>query len=70
MWELSLIKELGFEIDFLNKKNLDTYNNSTIEINDKYFKIPKLLLKHNNKNILKDEIKEALTFNKSLLVEN
>ena len=70
MWELSLIKELGFEIDFLNKKNLDTYNNSTIEINDRYFKIPKLLLKHNNKNILKDEIKEALTFNKSLLVEN
>ena len=68
-WELSLIKELGFEIDFFNKKN-PGINNNTIEINDRHFKIPKLLLEKNNKNISNDEIKEALNFNKSLLIEN
>ena len=70
LWELSLIKELGFEIDFFAKKNTDIHDNSTIEINDRYLKIPKLLLEQNNKNISKDEIKEALTFNKNLLIEN
>ena len=69
LWELSLIKELGFEIDFFNKKN-PGINNHTIEINDRHFKIPKLLLEKNNKNISNDEIKEALNFNKSLLIEN
>ena len=70
LWELSLIKELGFEIDFFGKKNTNIHDNSTIEINDRYLKIPKLLLEQNNKNISKDEIKEALTFNKNLLIEN
>ena len=70
LWELSLIKELGFEIDFFSKKNLDIHDNSSIKINNRYFKIPKLLLKQNKKNILKSEIKEALTFSKNLLIEN
>jgi len=70
LWELSLIKELGFEIDFFSKKNLDINDNSSIKINNRYFKIPKLLLKQNKKNILKSEIKEALTFSKNLLIEN
>ena len=70
LWELSLIKELGFEINFFDKKNTNINDNNTIEINDRYFRIPKLLLEQNNKNISKDEIKEALTFNKSLLIEN
>ena len=70
LWELSLIKELGFEIDFFSKKNLDIHDNGSIKINNRYFKIPKLLLKQNKKNILKYEIKEALTFSKNLLIEN
>ena len=70
LWELSLIKELGFEIDFFSKKNLDIHDNSSIKINNRYFKIPKLLLNQNKKNILKHEIKEALTFSKNLLIEN
>ena len=65
-WELSLIKELGFEINFLDKN----YINNTIKINDKYFKIPELLLKRDSKNFSNIVIKEALNFNKNLLMEN
>jgi len=65
LWELSLIKELGFEVDFF--KNI---NNNFIEINDRTFKIPNLLLENNDKTISNYEIKEALIFNKNILVEN
>jgi len=69
-WELFLIKELGFEINFLDTKTPENRINNTIEINDRFFKIPLLLLQQNNKNITKNEIKEALIFNKSLFMEN
>ena len=69
-WELSLIKELGFEINFFNNKiNLDNSKN-LIEINDKLFELPRLLLKDNLKIISNNEIKEALLFNKNIIVEN
>jgi len=68
-WELSLIKELGFEINFLDK-NYPNLTNGTIEINDRYFKIPQLLLEQNTKSSSHIAIKEALTFNKNLLMEN
>ena len=69
-WELSLIKDLGFEINFLDKNFVDNHNNNHIEINDRNFRIPKLLLEQNSKNFSKAGIKEALTFNKNLLMEN
>ena len=69
-WELSLIKELGFGIDFIDKNYPENHISNTIEINDRYFKIPKLLLEQNSKNFSNAVIKEALTFNKSLLMEN
>ena len=69
-WELSLIKELGFEISFLDKNYSKNHINNTIKINDRYFKIPKLLLEQNNKNFSKAVIREALTFNRNLLMEN
>ena len=69
-WELFLIKELGFDINFLNTKKSQTHINNTIEINDRILKIPKLLFYENNKNISKIDIKEALIFNKDLLMEN
>ena len=50
--------------------NIIDQDNNTIEINDKYLRIPKLFSNQNNKNISKHEIKEALTFNKNLLIEN
>lgn len=69
-WELALIKELGFEIDFVNKINLRPKKNKKIEINGKYFNIPKLLLENNSKKFSDNEIKEALIFNKNLILEN
>ena len=64
-WELYLIKELGFEINFFDKNYSANHINNTIKINDRYFKIPKLLLEQNSKNFSKAGIREALTFNKN-----
>ena len=69
-WEFSLIKELGFEINLLNKNNYSDESRNSIKINNKSFKIHKIL---SNTNIMKnynEEIKEALIFNKNLLLEN
>jgi DNA repair protein RecO (recombination protein O) len=60
-WELSLIKELGFEVNFKAK--------NPIKINDRLFKIPQMFLKTNVKNLSRSEIKEALIFNKSVILE-
>ena len=43
-WELSLIKELGFEIDFLNAKDSKKKFSNSIEINGKSFKIPEMII--------------------------
>ena len=70
LWELSLVKELGFEINLPNEKRSPNFSNYTILINNKTFKIPKLLLEHSYENATKTEIIEALAFNKNLLLEN
>ena len=44
--------------------------NNSIEINNKSFKIPKMLFNKKVKNNFGHEIKEALIFNKNLLLEN
>ena len=41
-----------------------------IEINNKSMKIPSLFLKETDENFQNNEIKEALLFNKALLIEN
>jgi len=64
-WELSLIKELGFEVNLLKK-----INENAVEVNDKKFNIPKILLQNNNNYISNHDIKEALIFNKNILLEN
>lgn len=69
-WELSLIKNLGYEINFLDIDKPDFMINNTIVLNNKSFKIPKMLINKDRKNIYNAEIKEALTFNKNLLIEN
>ena len=69
-WELSLIKNLGYEISFLNSDNPDFMINDKIKINNKSFKIPKMLFNKDKKIIYNNEIKEALAFNKNLLMEN
>ena len=62
-WEFSLIKELGFEIEFIKQNN-------QIEINGKIFKIPDVLINKESKNFSDIHVKEALAFNKNLLIEN
>ena len=70
-WELSLIKELGYEINFFNDINLSAKKNRGIQINDKFFRIPDLILDKNlQKKTLDKDINEALIFNKNLLIEN
>ena len=69
-WELSLVKELGFEINLHDKKNLKNSANYTVDVNNKVFKIPRLLSEPYDMKVSKNEIKEALIFNKSLLMEN
>ena len=64
-WELSLIKNLGYEFDFTSNKE-----QGFIKINNKSIKIPKIFFKKDIKNIFNTEIKEALIFNKELLLEN
>jgi len=66
-WELSLIKELGYEINFLES---DIKINNSIKINDKLFKIPKIIYKKSSSYNNKKEIKEALIFNRELIMEN
>jgi len=68
-WELSLIKELGYEVSFFNNDNKLEKNN-LIEINNKTLKVPDIFLNKNIKNPNNQEIIEALIFNKELLLEN
>jgi len=70
LWELSLIKELGFEIDFLKKGNHLNETKKSIEINNKYFRIPSLLTEKEMFKVTKFQIREALEFNRSLIMEN
>ena len=69
-WELSLIKELGYEVNLLNEKNNEFKESNFIEINNKSLKIPKIFLKNNIHTFYNNEIREALNFNKELLLEN
>ena len=69
-WELSLIKELGYETKFLSEDNSESMINNSVMINNKSFKIPKALYNKNIKIKYDNEIKEALTFNKNLFMEN
>ena len=62
-WELLLIKQLGYEID-LSK------HNDRIKLNDTLIKVPTIMFNKNSNNFSKNDIKEALIFNRNLLIEN
>ena len=69
-WELSLVKELGFDINLKDDfSHLNSKSNNVL-INDRSFKIPQLIIGDVGKKISKYDIKEALIFNKNLLLEN
>ena len=44
--------------------------NNQIEINDRIFKIPDVLINKESNNFSDNHVREALVFNKSLLIEN
>ena len=70
-WEFSLIKELGFEINLSKYINGDKIYKESININNKSFKVPKILKnKDTNTKFPNEEVKNALIFNKNLLIEN
>ena len=64
-WELSLIKELGFDSNFFKEKNIDNY----IEIDNKKLAIPDLIIQKDNNSFTNFEIQKALIFNKFLIME-
>jgi len=64
-WELSLIKELGFDSNFFNEKNIDNH----IEIDNKKLAIPDLIIQKDNNSFTNFEIQKALIFNKFLIME-
>ena len=64
-WELSLIKELGFDSNFFKEKNI----NNHIEIDNKKLAIPDLIIQKDNNSFTNFEIQKALTFNKFLIME-
>ena len=68
-WELLLVKELGYEISFNYQKNQFNSTINSVSINGKNFKIPKMLSSHKETNITNIQIKEALNFNRNLLME-
>ncbi len=67
-WEMLLIKELGFEINFSEFKSQQNLNH-TVNINNNVFNVPKIYLIENYDNITKKDILDALNFNKNLLLE-
>jgi len=69
-WELSLIKELGFEINGSIKKELSSDKIRYVQINDKLFKIPEIILNKKIANISNLDICNALAFNKNVIYEH
>ena len=69
-WELSLIKELGFEINIKNLKVFGKNKKPIIKLNDKSFEVPEFLLSKKEINFSNNIIKKALIFNKNLFLEN
>ena len=69
-WELSLIKELGYEVDFSIDENRKDSLKKSVLIDDKLVKVPDILLNNTAYKISNLQIKEALIFNKFLILEN
>ena len=69
LWELSLINQLGYEINFFDNENLESNNINQINLNNKSIKVPRLIQK-NNTSFTDIDVKEALQFNKHLIMEN
>ena len=69
-WEISLIKDLGFESNFLNSNLYENGDDKSFESSRKLHKVPRIILEKDTIKSNNQEIKEALVFNKNLLIEN
>ena len=69
-WELSLIKELGFEIQGSIKKKNSNDKISYIEINDKLFQIPEIITNNEKSITSNSDVRNALSFNKNVIYEH
>ena len=67
LWEFNLIRHLGYEINFLDSKNKIK---DSVNINGRKLQIPKIFINKKENKLLNAEIKEALNFNKVMLIEN
>ena len=65
--EFNLIRHLGYEINFLDSKNKIK---DSVNINGRKLQIPKIFINKKENKLLNAEIKEALNFNKVMLIEN
>ena len=66
-WEQLLVKELGFDFNLFKEKKI---NNLNYKKNGLSLKIPEFFVMSENSNISEKQIKEALQFNKNLLISN
>ena len=69
-WEIFLVKELGFEINKISREGFSETDKSYVEINEKYFKIPKMIINKDNYSFTNADISSALAFNKNILFEH
>ena len=70
LWELSLIKELGYEINLPGVTSAHLKEDYIFTESNNLDKVPRLLLNNNTDNFSKSEILDALNFSKNLLLEN
>jgi DNA repair protein RecO (recombination protein O) len=69
-WEIFLVKELGFEINKTSKEGFSEAEKSYVEINEKFFKIPNMIINKDNFSFTNADISSALSFNKNILFEH
>lgn len=69
-WEIFIIKELGYDVNIDVSDKVKNKALNFIKFNNKNLKIPKFYTLEAKKTLNKNDIYEALRFNKLLLVEN
>ncbi len=69
-WELSLIKELGFDTNLqqFRKENLKVNDIINLDIDGIKYQVPTFLLTKNNEGVVNNSIKKALIFTRTVML--
>ena len=69
-WELSLIKELGFDTNLqqFRKENLKVNDIINLDIDGIKYQVPTFLLTKNNEGVANNSIKKALIFTRTVML--